>query len=96
MNDSESQSDEEEKQSKASKGQISTRTSKFLQKADMDDYKLKSVKPNSKILRKNLESHLNAAKLKNLKETNLKEKLKKNLSLTEKQFPNELAATNLK
>lgn len=96
MNDSGSQSDEEEKQIKATKEQLSNRTSKPVQKTDTDEYRLKSVKPNAKILRKNMESHLNAAKLKNLKETSLKGKLKKTLSLTEKQTPRESTAANLK
>ena len=43
-----------------------------------------------------MESHLNAAKLKNLKETSLKGKLKKNLSPTEKQSQEEISAINVK
>lgn len=43
-----------------------------------------------------MESHLNATKWKNLKETNLKGKLKKNLISTEKHIPNDISAANVK
>ena len=43
-----------------------------------------------------MESHLNAAKLKNLKETGLKGKLKKTMYPTEKQVQEEVSAINVK
>jgi hypothetical protein len=87
------QSDEEDPQ----KGQSKNQQKQFnpiigSQRIETDDVKFKSLKPRSKIMRKNLESHLNAAKLKNPKETLLKGKLKKNIIPTEKQNVKDMIA----
>lgn len=51
---------------------------------ETDDAKVKSLKPRSKIIKKNMKSHLAAAKLTSNKETGIKSKLRKNDFPTEK------------
>lgn len=51
---------------------------------ETDDAKVKSLKPRHKIIKKNMKSHLAAAKLISSKETNVKPRLRKNDFPTEK------------
>lgn len=88
--DSGIQSDEEDKSK--TPGMMSPDTQRT--KIDTEGVKVKTVKPRSKLMRKNMESQLNAAKLKTPKEPSLKGKLKKTLGPTEKQIIKDMISTS--
>ena len=91
VHDSGIQSDEEDKPKRAS---FQSPGKPKYQKIDTEGVKVKTAKPRAKLMRKNMESQLNAAKLKTPKEPTLKGKLKKNLGPTEKQLIKDMISTS--